>query len=168
MVLIKKIKTPQDIFILSDITIRGNITIRGMKSIFLIDDDECSFEIASGKKILGLGSFGICLILTKEELVANRDKINMDYYEDIFGDNSILIENFVGDINLKVIVDGDDVITEENYDRDEFIYHQKFSNYIQDIIVDIGEGYQFKQFEMSETILNAICREEKIDSIFRD
>jgi hypothetical protein len=50
----------------------------------------------------------------------------------------------------------------------EFIHHQDFSDYVQDIIIDIGEGYQFKQFEMSETILDAICREERIDSVFRD
>ena len=162
MVLLKKIETSQDIFIL------GDLPVEGIQDSFLIDDDECGFTIASGKKRLGVGSFGSCLILTKTELVANRDKINMDNYEDIFGNNSILIENFIGDIKLKVIVNNNDVIKEDNFDINEFIHHQDFSDYVQDIIIDIGEGYQFKQFEMSETILDALCREERMDSIFRD
>lgn len=162
MVILKKIETPQDIFVL------GDLSIEGVKDSFLIDDDECGFTIKSGKKILGVGSFGGCLILTREELVSHRDKINMDDYEDIFGNNSILIENFVGDIALKVIVKKEDVINDDNFDPDDFIHHQDFSSYVEDIIVDFGEGYIFKQFEMTNTILDALSREERIDSVFRD
>jgi len=128
MVLLKKIETPQDIFIL------GVLRIEGVQDSFLID--ECGFYIASGKSKIDVGSFGGCIILTKEELVANRYKIDMND-EDIFGDNSVLIENFVGDINLRGIDNGIDVITEDNFKIDDFINHQ-FSNYL-DIIVDIGE-----------------------------
>lgn len=162
MVIIKKIETPQDIFVIGDLSIEDVI------DSFLIDDDECGFTIKSGEKILNVGSFGGCLILTREELVSNRDKINMEYYEDIFGNNSILIENFVGDIALKVIINDEDVINDDNFDPDEFLKHKYFDSYIEDIIVDFGEGYTFKEFEMSSAILDAISREERIDSVFRD
>jgi hypothetical protein len=162
MVILKKIEKPQDIFVL------GDLSIEGVKDAFLIDDDECGFTLRSGEKRLGIGSFGSCIVLTKEELVSHRDKINMDNYEDIFGNNSILIENFIGDIALKVIVNGDDIINDDNFNLYDFIQHQDFSYYVEDIIVDFGEGCTFKQFEMSNTILDAICREESIDSVFRD
>lgn len=166
MVILRKIDTPQDVFIL------GDLEINNVKDDFLITDDECGFTLASGDNTYGIGSFGGCIILTKEELIANLDNIDFDSYEDIFGDNSILLPDFSGEISLKVIMDnGQEVLNPENFDKTDYVYHADYGDEhlsIDDVIVDIGPNRKVVQFEISEALVKGLIRNEKIDSILKD
>lgn len=114
MVIIKKIEVPQDVYIIGD-------WIEGFKESFSITDDESSFALRNnGGKVIWLTTIGFVYILTLEELIANKAS-----FEEGFVDN-FLVKNFVGELVLKVIdSDNNDLITAENFDKDEYIMHQE-------------------------------------------
>ena len=166
MVIIKKIEVPQDVYIIGD-------WVKDFDESFKITDDESAFTLRNGDKTIWMNTSGFVYILTTEELIANKAS-----FEEGFADN-IVIKNFSGELNLKVInSDNNDIVTAENFDKDEYIYHQKWANSedfdIDDIILDIIPS-PFCQHTVEEIIIDdnffvrlvAENRDKQIDEILK-
>ena len=173
MVIIKKIEVPQDVYIIGD-------WVKDFVESFKITDDESAFVLKNGEKTIWMNTSGFVYILTTEELILNKSS-----FEEGFADN-VVIKNFSGELILRMKdTDGNDILTEENYDREEYLMHQEWLNSsdedddeddieIDDIILDIIPS-PFYQHTVEEVIIDdnyfirlvAENRDNQIDEILK-
>lgn len=172
MVILKKIETPQDIYVIGDY-------IENLEPLICLTDDEYPFDLKVGNNTPNfVETSGFVYILTKEELLTLKGKLNED---ELFADN-LVIENFCGEIVLKVISENNnDLVTNENFDPKEYICYQDFyyankADKGDQILVELifneaPSKINMSEFALSEEYLNeliAIHRDEQITEIFKD
>lgn len=170
MVLLKKIETPQNIYILGD-------WVEDLDEEFRIDDDESSFQLRYNGKLKHINTCGVCCIVTQKELFDDKEF----FYEDgviknEFSFDNIIIKNFCGEIILKLEVatekDGIiDMINDDNFEYDDYLLHHKFlhKNEYEDIEVVVelvtNADIQVNDVEINDALFTIIGRDVKIDEI---
>ena len=159
MVILKDIKSPQDIWIYS-----GWVPDKKIKkeTSFQIDDDFTGFGVRveeAKRQLYNLESDGGGTILTAEEMITpnlfNND--NEELYDEC---EFILLENFVGQLKLRGLdEDGVDV----DFDINDFIHHQGAD----DVFVELPKGTKTQRisFYDIDKYLLAYKRDKTIEKI---
>lgn len=143
MKVLREFKEPTSI-VIADAWIEDESNPELEEYCFKIDDDECGFDVTNGDKTEGVESFGFVYILTKDEFLKH---INSDHYEQYDGEHSdwnryVVINDFVGEVKLKVTIRGGEEVPSDKIDFDEYIQHQ-FDSW-SDIEVVIPSEYDFE------------------------
>lgn len=121
MIVLKKVETPQTIFILPS----GFNDESKIEPSFSITDDYSGFAVMDPKKLHHSESDGFVTIVTEEELCENIHKL----WEEGSDENAYVVRDFTGEIQLKVFNDRhEDVLDPAKYDPKEYIYHQSITD----------------------------------------
>lgn len=112
MLLLRKVDTPQDIFVVG-------WSYKDLDPAFSLTDDYASCNIVSGKDGLTFETSGYVYILNREDLLGYKERLwDLEYMEDS-SEEGILLENFQGEIYLDVRMasgrDGSDLIDPSEY-----------------------------------------------------
>lgn len=141
--LVKRVETPQTIYILGEY-----FDVPGTG--FGITDDYSSCYVSNGIDERWLDTVGWVEVFTEEELVAAIPKIDPDGYdpEEEWNQDVLVLENFSGDIVLKLIAEtacpehdievGDDIL--EGYDPHDYNKHHCLYTYKDELHRKDGSG----------------------------
>lgn len=145
MVILKKFTEPTDIFIL------GCGSVPNHPEIFSTTDDYDMIDVKIGDKTIYLDIDGYCTILTRSELESVKEQFKES--ETFYACEScegVLVKNFVGEIELRTFDENrQDTITDENWNRDEYLHYQEFDT--DDIEISIST-FEFEEGLIPEII----------------
>lgn len=142
MILLKTYTQPTTIYIV------GN-DFGGLKETFSLTDDYMSLLIKSGSQQRFMETDGFCFIMTEQEFNERKDDLDDSSYQDF-----IKIENFEGDIHVKVIDNENNEILEEDATLDDYLMHQtKDDAEFSDVVIVLPDGYELPQVQNLEEIM---------------
>ena len=157
MIILKDIKTPQDIWIYSGWLPEGSVK---NEVSFRITDDYTGFRVrVEGAKrgLYNLESDGGGTILTVEDMLTPNLFNSDELYDEC---QFVLLEDFTGQLKIRgVDEDGNDV----DFEIDDFIQHEGAD----DVFIELPQGTktQLIGFDNIETFLKSYKRDSKLRQI---
>lgn len=152
MRLLRKFDTPQTIIICE-------ANIGDKKADIYVTDDESSFEIHSSNKVF-IESLGSVYIFTEKEF---EEYIESEHFINTYGENCenyedweffSVVKDFVGEINLKVILSSGELhnIMYDKIDLNEYVLNQFGEDEYPDIIVQLPKGYEINKLNYNDAL----------------
>lgn len=142
MILLKNYPQPTTIYIV------GN-SFNDLNPTFSLTDDYQTLLIKSGSHKRFMETDGFCYIMSEAEFLKNKELLMDDSYQDF-----IKIENFEGDIYVKVIDYDHKDILEDNATLDEYLMFQtKDDSHFSDVVVVLPDGYELPKVQNLEEIM---------------
>jgi hypothetical protein len=144
MVVIKKIDTPQDIYVVG-------INFTDYSSTFGITDDEHLLCVTNDKEKRYINTSGYVSILTKEEFIASKTKL-WEGDEENDNNEGFILKDFSGEFKVKVITQsGKDTLP--TYDPKEYMMYQMErieGDDVDDYVLEIPSGFKIETKTIQE------------------
>lgn len=159
--IIKNYTTPTDILIIGT-------DISGFNTGMITDDYTC-LEIKMGKKTHYIETDGFFSILTMEEFITSmKDLENENIYENNTSLEVLLVKNYIGDINAKVL---DENLKEHKFDLSEIMFsiedYNADSDYDFFLNLEKSEYTYFYEEKPFTEYIDYIIREKKINDLLK-
>ena len=155
MITIKEYLEPTNVYILSD-----GLDCDKFIPDFKLTDDYQSLKVESNNSYTYLETMGFVYILTESELRNNLHNLELDNYGDY---EAILVKDYVGKIQLQVLVEGEDFnivdrINETNFIKEDYLMYSigEEGDELEDIVLSFDCDYKIKEVNLKELVKNLI------------